>query len=87
MKKLLLSIITASSITISVNAQQAEPIFTIDNKLEVYADEFWRDYKQHSNSEPEDLKQLIDLMNEPMTKDFGYSNVIDEQNCNMHMMI
>ena len=33
----------------------------------------------HTNDK--DLKQLIDLMNEPMTKDFGYSNVIDEQNC------
>ena len=60
MKKLLLSIITASSITISVKAQQAEPIFTIDNKLEVYADEFWRDYKQHSDSEPDDLKLLVE---------------------------
>ena len=33
----------------------------------------------HTNDK--DLKQLIDLMNEPMTKDFGYSNVIDEKNC------
>ena len=28
-----------------------------------------------------DLKQLIDLFNEPTTKEFGYSNVIDEENC------
>ena len=33
----------------------------------------------HTNDK--DLKQLIDLMNEPMTKDFGYSNVINEKNC------
>ena len=33
----------------------------------------------HTNDK--DLKQLIDLMNEPMTKEFGYSNVIDEKNC------
>ncbi|MBO4371330.1 MAG: peptidylprolyl isomerase [Bacteroidales bacterium] len=58
-KKLLLSIITASSITISVNAQESEPIFVIDDKLEVYADEFWREYKQHYDSEPDDLSPLI----------------------------
>ena len=31
-----------------------------------------------------DLKQLIDLFNEPNTKDFGYSNVIDEDNCKVY---
>ena len=31
-----------------------------------------------------DLKQLIDLFNEPTTKDFGYSNVIDEENCKVY---
>ena len=31
-----------------------------------------------------DLKQLIDLMNEPMTKELGYSNVIDEKNCKIY---
>ena len=31
-----------------------------------------------------DLKQLIDLMNEPTTKDFGYTNVIDEKNCRVY---
>ena len=60
MKKLLLSIITASSITSIANAQQAEPIFVIDNKIEVFADEFWREYKQHSDTEPDDLKQLVE---------------------------
>ena len=33
----------------------------------------------HTNDK--DLKQLIDLMNEPMTKEFGYSNVVDDKNC------
>ena len=59
MKKLLLSIITASCITTCVNAQQSEPIFVIDDKLEVYADEFWREYKQHYDYEPDDLLSLI----------------------------
>ena len=36
----------------------------------------------HTNDK--DLKQLIDLMNEPMTKNFGYSNVIDEKNCKIY---
>lgn len=31
-----------------------------------------------------DLKQLIDLMNEPTTKDFGYSNVINEKTCKVY---
>ena len=31
-----------------------------------------------------DLKQLIDLFNEPNTKDFGYSRVIDEENCKVY---
>jgi hypothetical protein len=31
-----------------------------------------------------DLKQLIDLMNEPTTKDFGYSNVINEKKCKVY---
>jgi hypothetical protein len=31
-----------------------------------------------------DLKLLIDLFNEPNTKDFGYSNVIDEDNCKVY---
>ena len=60
MKKLLLSIITASSIASIANAQQNEPIFVIDNKIEVFADEFWREYKQHSDTEPDDLKQLVE---------------------------
>ncbi|MBQ3617954.1 MAG: peptidylprolyl isomerase, partial [Bacteroidales bacterium] len=59
MKKLLLSIITASCITTCVNAQQSEPIFVIDDKLEVYADEFWREYKQYYDYEPDDLLPLI----------------------------
>ena len=29
----------------------------------------------------QDLKKLIDLFNEPNTKEFGYTNVIDEKNC------
>ena len=29
----------------------------------------------------QDLKKLIDLFNEPNTKEYGYSNVIDEKNC------
>ena len=33
----------------------------------------------HTNDK--DLKQLIDLMNEPMTKEFGYSNVVDDKTC------
>ena len=31
-----------------------------------------------------DLKQLIDLFNEPTTKDFGYSNVINEEKCKVY---
>ena len=31
-----------------------------------------------------DLKQLIDLMNEPPTKDFGYTNVINEKKCKVY---
>ena len=31
-----------------------------------------------------DLKQLIDLMNEPTTKDFGYTNVINEKKCKVY---
>ena len=33
----------------------------------------------HTNDK--DLKQLIDLMNEPMTKEYGYSNVVDDKTC------
>ena len=29
----------------------------------------------------QDLKKLIDLFNEPNTKEFGYTNVIDDKNC------
>ena len=35
-------------------------------------------------TDDKDLKQLIDLFNEPNTKDFGYSNVIDEDNCKVY---
>ena len=31
-----------------------------------------------------DLKQLIDLMNEPTTKEFGYTNVINEKKCKVY---
>jgi len=31
-----------------------------------------------------DLKQLIDLLNEPTTKDFGYTNVINEKKCKVY---
>ena len=31
-----------------------------------------------------DLKQLIDLFNEPTTKEFGYSNVVDEEKCKVY---
>ena len=34
-----------------------------------------------------DLKQLVDLMNESPTKEFGYSNVIDEDNCKVYKKI
>ena len=34
-----------------------------------------------------DLKQLVDLMNESPTKEFGYSNVIDENNCKVYKKI
>ena len=30
------------------------------------------------------ISKLIDLMNEPPTNEFGYSNVIDEQNCKVY---
>lgn len=33
----------------------------------------------HTNDK--DLKQLIDLMNEPTTKEYGYSNVVDDKTC------
>ena len=32
----------------------------------------------------QDLKKLIDLFNEPTTKQYGYSNVIDETNCKVY---
>ena len=35
-------------------------------------------------TDDKDLKQLVDLFNEPVTKDFGYSNVIDEENCKVY---
>ena len=35
-------------------------------------------------TDDKDLKQLVDLFNEPTTKDFGYSNVIDEDNCKVY---
>ena len=59
MKNIFLTIIIASSITNSINAQTQTPIITIDDKLEVYADEFWREYRQHSNAEPDDINPLI----------------------------
>ena len=34
-----------------------------------------------------DLKQLVDLMNESPTKEFGYSNVIDENKCKVYKKI
>ena len=34
-----------------------------------------------------DLKQLVDLMNESPTKEFGYSNVIYENNCKVYKKI
>lgn len=61
MKNIFLIIIIACSIINSIKAQNQAPIFTIDNKLEVYADEFWREYRQHSNAEPDDIKSLIAL--------------------------
>jgi hypothetical protein len=39
-----------------------------------------RDY--YTNDQ--DLKKLIDLFNEPNTKQYGYSNVIDEINCKVY---
>ena len=33
----------------------------------------------HTNDK--DLKGLIDLMNEPTSKEYGYSNVVDDKNC------
>ena len=36
----------------------------------------------HTNDK--DLKTLIDLMNEPPIKEFGYSNVIDDKNCKVY---
>ena len=36
----------------------------------------------HTNDK--DLKQLIDLMNEPTTKEFGYSNVINDKKCQVY---
>ena len=36
------------------------------------------------HTDDKDLKNLVDLMNEPMIKDFGYSCVIDEKNCKVY---
>jgi hypothetical protein len=36
----------------------------------------------HTNDK--DLKQLIDLMNEPMTKEYGYSNVVNDKTCKVY---
>jgi hypothetical protein len=53
-------------------------IYTNPNNL-IYISE---SSEYHTNDK--DLKNLIDLMNEPPTKEFGYSNVIDEQNCKVY---
>ena len=53
-------------------------IYTNPNNL-VYIPEA---NEYHTNDK--DLKQLIDLMNEPMTKEFGYSNVVDDANCKVY---
>ena len=43
---------------------------------------FPNSYEYHTNDK--DLKLLIDLMNEPTTKEFGYSNVVDDKNCKVY---
>lgn len=52
-------------------------ISTVQNNLIFFPN---KDY--YTNDK--DLKQLIDLFNEPNTKEFGYSNVIDEENCKVY---
>ena len=39
-------------------------------------------YEYHTNDK--DLKQLIDLMNEPTTKEFGYTNVVEDKICKVY---
>ena len=41
--------------------------------------------KYYTNDQ--DLKKLVDLMNESPTKDNGYSNVIDENNCQVYKKV
>ena len=53
-------------------------ISTVPNNLIYFFDK--GDY--YTNDK--DLKQLIDLFNEPTTKEFGYTNVIDEENCKVY---
>ena len=53
-------------------------ISTVPNNLIYFPDK--GDY--YTNDK--DLKQLIDLFNEPTTKDFGYSNVINEEKCKVY---
>ena len=53
-------------------------ISTVPNNLIYFPD------KGNFYTNDKDLKQLIDLFNEPNTKDFGYSNVIDEENCKVY---
>ena len=52
-------------------------ISTVSNNLIYFPN---KDYY----TDDKDLKQLVDLFNEPTTKDFGYSNVIDEENCKVY---
>ena len=53
-----------------ITTKQSDLIYIPDNE----------NYKTNDK----DLKQLIDLMNEPTTKDFGYSNVINEKKCKVY---
>lgn len=61
MKKFLTLLIVANSVFWGVSAQNQEPILVIDNKLEVYADEFVREYGQFTDGYvSEDLPSLIE---------------------------
>lgn len=60
MKRLILLLIFINSIANTVSAQNSEPIFVIDNKLEVFADEFWRECNQVLDANSPFLDEMIE---------------------------
>ena len=68
-----------------INTQR--PIMIQPSKFVIYTNPNSLIYipdKGEYHTDDKDLKQLIDLMNEPMIKEYGYSCVIDEKNCKVY---